>query len=196
MKVILQVERGEAPRKQFAVSRNTLIGRSNSCDLRIDSDDVSRRHCFLVVTDEGVWVRDLDSANGTRVEGYSLSKGEDCLLNPGAHVAVGPVEFSIHFELEREPAVAQLGAGHSAKYAGGHHFDADETECAEPETSSFGVHGHDDDTVNINVSNKLSQEKAGRKNRRFDPPAFTAEDDSSRLRSLLSQLVGWKKNRP
>ncbi|MEZ6045558.1 MAG: FHA domain-containing protein [Planctomycetaceae bacterium] len=120
MKVTLRVEKGEASRKSFAVSRNTLIGRSNSCDLRIESDDVQSEHCFLLVTDNGVWVRDLSSSNGTQVEGSNLATGEDCLLNPGSHLKVGPVEFSVHFELGREPAMARLGSRTSKQQTSSH----------------------------------------------------------------------------
>ena len=45
-----------------------LIGRDESCDLVIDLDNVSRRHCEIVSLEEGVYqLRDLDSRNGTYV---------------------------------------------------------------------------------------------------------------------------------
>ncbi|MCA9039311.1 MAG: FHA domain-containing protein [Planctomycetaceae bacterium] len=199
MKVILRVERGEAPRKHFAVSRNTLIGRSNSCDLRLDSDDVSRRHCFLLVTDNGVWVRDLSSSNGTYVEGKSVRIGEDCLIHPGNHVKVGPIEFSVHFELERQPVMAQLGSAGAGRFSDPSY--SDKTVLMEPETSSFSATGQNDDTAHFHSSLGTSEsrqrnnESAAENPFREEPVMHLQNDDSGRLRSLFAQLVGWKKER-
>ncbi|QDU81597.1 FHA domain protein [Polystyrenella longa] len=198
MKVILRVERGEAPSKRFAVSRNTLIGRSNSCDLRIESDDVSRRHCFLLVTDRGVWVRDLASSNGTQVEGLSVQTGEDFQLNPGSRVSVGPVEFTVHFELSRQPAMAHLGSKGNDTFSE-ERYHRDETEMLDPDTPRFSM---DEDTITTRPGSRVSAKQrstsvsGNEQSHRFDQAGYPQNDDSGRLRTLFSNLVGWKKNRP
>jgi S-DNA-T family DNA segregation ATPase FtsK/SpoIIIE len=53
--------------------RPLLVGRSRSADIFIDSPTASRRHAELAVTDAGLRVRDLGSANGTSVDGRTLS---------------------------------------------------------------------------------------------------------------------------
>jgi serine/threonine protein kinase len=45
----------------------TVIGRASECDIILRSDHVSKRHCQIMVEDDGVWVEDLESANGTFV---------------------------------------------------------------------------------------------------------------------------------
>jgi pSer/pThr/pTyr-binding forkhead associated (FHA) protein len=47
----------------------TLVGRSPECDVVLAAADVSRRHCRIVRTAEGVTVEDLGSSRGTRING-------------------------------------------------------------------------------------------------------------------------------
>jgi hypothetical protein len=63
-----------------------LIGRHHSCDVVLGSPNVSRRHARLDFRD-GTWIlRDLDSTNGTRVNGATVGR---CTLRPGDRVAIG-----------------------------------------------------------------------------------------------------------
>jgi len=70
-----------------------IIGREPECQIRIGSSDVSRRHCQLFITDEGIKIRDLGSQNGTIVNDLAI-EGE-VLLNPGDEIRVGPMIFQI-----------------------------------------------------------------------------------------------------
>jgi pSer/pThr/pTyr-binding forkhead associated (FHA) protein len=46
-----------------------LVGRHSSCDRRVDDPTVSRRHCTFSLKEGRVWVEDLGSLNGTRLNG-------------------------------------------------------------------------------------------------------------------------------
>lgn len=48
------------------------VGRGADVDFRLTDDDVSRRHLSIAVTTEGVTVRDLESTNGSRLEGRTV----------------------------------------------------------------------------------------------------------------------------
>ena len=50
----------------------TIIGRGSDCDITIDDSGVSGRHLELQVTPNGVIATDLDSTNGTYVEGHRV----------------------------------------------------------------------------------------------------------------------------
>jgi pSer/pThr/pTyr-binding forkhead associated (FHA) protein len=52
----------------------TLVGRSSECDLIVRSSAVSKRHCQILLEDDQVWVEDLDSANGTLVNGKKIKR--------------------------------------------------------------------------------------------------------------------------
>ncbi|MFB6352050.1 MAG: diguanylate cyclase [Bradymonadaceae bacterium] len=62
-------------------------GRGRGCDLRIPDEKVSRQHARFFWADEQVMVRDLDSSNGTFVEGDRVP--EETSLRDGDKVALG-----------------------------------------------------------------------------------------------------------
>ncbi|MDQ6776799.1 MAG: FHA domain-containing protein [Actinomycetota bacterium] len=63
-----------------------LLGRHPACDVVLSDLSVSRRHARLRFHD-GAWtLRDLDSTNGTKVNGLRVGR---CALRPGDRVALG-----------------------------------------------------------------------------------------------------------
>jgi hypothetical protein len=69
-----------------------LIGRHRGCDLVLSDLSVSRRHVRLVFRD-GRWIlQDLESTNGTIVNGRHVGRSE---LRPGDHVALGEAQLTI-----------------------------------------------------------------------------------------------------
>jgi hypothetical protein len=63
-----------------------VIGRHPSCDVVLGDDTVSRRHALLTFRDGGWIVRDLDSTNGTRLNGEHVGR---CRLRPGDQLGLG-----------------------------------------------------------------------------------------------------------
>jgi transcriptional regulator with GAF, ATPase, and Fis domain len=70
----------------------TSIGKAPDNDLVLSDDTVSRHHCELLRAPDGVHVRDLDSTNGTRVDGTRI---REATLHAGQVLKVGEVEISI-----------------------------------------------------------------------------------------------------
>jgi transcriptional regulator with GAF, ATPase, and Fis domain len=66
------------------------IGKAPDNDLVLSDDTVSRHHCELARTAEGVRVRDLGSTNGTRVQGARVT---EAVVPPGTVLKVGEVEI-------------------------------------------------------------------------------------------------------
>lgn len=67
-------------------AQELLLGRSRSCDLTFSNLNVSRRHARLVFRD-GSWIlRDLESTNGTFVNGVRVYR---CELLPGDLLTLG-----------------------------------------------------------------------------------------------------------
>jgi pSer/pThr/pTyr-binding forkhead associated (FHA) protein len=91
------VAHANAEAKQIRLGAETLIGRSPECNLRIASGQVSRRHCLIKVAEELVSVRDLGSANGTRLNGQAITAEEDVIIPPGSTLVVGPLKFIVQF---------------------------------------------------------------------------------------------------
>jgi pSer/pThr/pTyr-binding forkhead associated (FHA) protein len=49
-----------------------VIGRAPDCDIVVNDPQVSARHCQLIRTEAGWLLRDLDSTNGTFVNGVRI----------------------------------------------------------------------------------------------------------------------------
>ena len=79
--------------RTFAVSEHALvIGRSPDVDFVINDSNVSRRHAELWRTSEGVAIRDLQSTNGTYVNGHRISAVS---LSPRDDITIGPLHMRI-----------------------------------------------------------------------------------------------------
>lgn len=74
-------------------SRSALIGRSPNCAINLESfpnsDVVSSQHANLVRRDDGYWLTDTNSTNGTIVDGVYLQPGEWMRLRDGSQIQFG-----------------------------------------------------------------------------------------------------------
>jgi len=71
------------------------IGRnSEACELPVPDRSVSRRHARLILSPAGVQIEDLESSNGTLVDGARLAPFEPVALRPGASIRLGEVSLT------------------------------------------------------------------------------------------------------
>lgn len=64
------------------------LGRSSVNDFVIVDPSVSRLHCEIEVREDGMFVRDLDSSNGTYIDGRPVTQAQ---LYPGQTLQLGQV---------------------------------------------------------------------------------------------------------
>ncbi len=74
--------------------RRILVGRAQTADLKIDDPRVSRLHARIEMRDDGVYVEDLGSRNGTVVngvasEGQRLAAGDDIRIGAASIIFRG-----------------------------------------------------------------------------------------------------------
>lgn len=62
-------------KKTMIIPKNgLLIGRSDDCDFNIEDEYVSSRHCKIFYEGENFILEDLDSTNGTFINGTEVLK--------------------------------------------------------------------------------------------------------------------------
>jgi pSer/pThr/pTyr-binding forkhead associated (FHA) protein len=89
---ILKIKSGVAKGAVFALQRGTnRIGRAEGNDYRIPDASISAIHCEVVLDGTGkMFVRDLNSSNGTFIEGRRVDLG---VLAGGETLRLGEVEL-------------------------------------------------------------------------------------------------------
>ncbi len=80
------------------VGARMTIGKAPGNDLVLSDDTVSRQHCELTPTGQGVHVKDLGSTNGTRIDGTRI---QDAVLSPGSILRVGEIEIAVRPATQR-----------------------------------------------------------------------------------------------
>ena len=71
-----------------------LVGRRPSCDIRLEFPNVSSQHCELEWIN-GYWrLRDLHSANGTKVNGERI---DEKFVQPGDTITIAKYQFEIDY---------------------------------------------------------------------------------------------------
>ncbi len=91
-----------------------VIGRDPECDVPLPDNSASRQHCSVQFAEGGsIYVRDLDSANGTMVDGEAITEtwlwgGERITLGESALVLCGPPAEGAEEAEEAEEAEAAV----------------------------------------------------------------------------------------
>jgi predicted component of type VI protein secretion system len=98
MEARLVVDLGRQGKKTLHIhATETIIGRRRNCGVRIKSSEVSRRHCLISKRDGYLAVEDLESVNGTYINGTRVVGKQ--LLRPGDHLEIGPLSFVVEYEM-------------------------------------------------------------------------------------------------
>lgn len=91
-RILINSGRGK-PRLVKLSPGDTLVGRHEECRLRIPSAEVSRRHCVFRIKNDRFFVVDLDSANGTLLNGHFIEGKEESV--DGDEIQVGPLSMRV-----------------------------------------------------------------------------------------------------
>lgn len=136
-----------------------VVGRRDDCDITLKFSNVSGRHCELFCKGGFWYVRDLESSNGTRVDGVRV---EEKYLPPGCVIAFAKNKYKIDYSPKANGATTDAPP------------DADES-------------GENPENLVRNIFGKSLLERAGlERNTRFSrerdfkgPKRFDVEDDSA-----------------
>ncbi|MCA9125789.1 MAG: FHA domain-containing protein [Planctomycetales bacterium] len=81
----------------YLKTEKLIIGRRESCDIVLRFSNVSGQHARLTL-EQGYWfLKDLGSRNGTKVDGYRISRKR---LDPGAKITFAKNAYTIDYSPE------------------------------------------------------------------------------------------------
>ncbi len=84
---------GLEPEKFRFAKREICIGRSHSCDLSLREKSISIKHARLFFKNRQWWLADMDSTNGTFLNGDRIS--EPVIIVKGDSIRIGSMELII-----------------------------------------------------------------------------------------------------
>lgn len=90
----------EAGVHHLVIAGRTTVGSAPGAEAHVVDREVSRLHAELEPTEQGTWVRDLGSRNGTYVEDLQVTAA---LLPDGAHLRLGGTVFRLRYPSEPSP---------------------------------------------------------------------------------------------
>ena len=108
----LQAITGEFTWQEINVERDMLVGRHQDAEILLQSTDISRKHAALLFRDDHIWVKDLNSTNGTFVNGERVEQEQEIELHDGdmlqfasfMFMILAPERYKAHLpEIDVEP---------------------------------------------------------------------------------------------
>ena len=169
MKIVLELLDQTSSVRKITVRHDIVIGRGSECNLRLSAPQVSRRHCFLRVGRDGISITDLDSSNGTWVNGARIPPGTRKELADGAQLSLGPVRFLLHV---RPEARANDPPSAISPHDGLSRAVSEDTTCAPPIPATPA-------TQNASLQTMAA----------YPQPAWQADDSRAEIIELGRQLV-------
>ncbi len=122
----------------------TIVGRKRGvCDIFIDRSSISKLHCMIVKTDGLLFIRDLGSTNGTKVNGQRVTRGA---LLPGDELAFANAKYKVHLGPD-DPDMVEHDAGTEMMIAMPKHqhdedrMDEDDDDDVRPAKVSYSDSG-------------------------------------------------------
>lgn len=76
------------------LKKSLLVGRRESCDIVLRFANVSAHHCQLSCEDGYWYVKDLNSKNGTKVNGLRVARKR---LSPGDELSVAKHKYEVSY---------------------------------------------------------------------------------------------------
>ena len=94
--LLLYFRQGDETWQEFILEEGeSIVGRGKECDLKIDDKEISRYHLKLLKSGDDIWVMDMDSINGTRLDGELIQARRQVPVRVGQEIQIGNVVLKI-----------------------------------------------------------------------------------------------------
>jgi len=132
-------------------AERTTIGRLEDNAFSLAEPSVSSHHCEVITKGETVTVRDLNSTNGTFINGEKIT---EAVLKPGQTLRLGKIELRLDSDKMPAPAPAAVGAATAA-------------------------HKKTDQSLSMTRGVSLNELEQGGRGGGFDTKGFSKKDDKA-----------------
>lgn len=96
---ILKFTDGPLKGKSMILSQSEYtIGREEDNSIRLSDKLISKHHCVIVRTDDGLFIIDRGSRNGTFLNGFKLQPNTKYPLQPNSEIEIGQSTIAVVFE--------------------------------------------------------------------------------------------------
>jgi len=157
MNVNLVLLKKDGTTKSFPLpSTVTSIGRRQECDFCLPLGVVSRKHCEIDIDRGQVLVRDLNSRNGTLLNGQKI---DEARAQAGDLLQIGPVKFVVQIGGKPESFDDYFeGPAESAeKTSAGDFGESDDAGASHSETTEILDSAPDEFDIESDLENELSK---------------------------------------
>ena len=93
-----------------------ILGRGEDCQIVVPDEGISKKHAALEVDEQGVFIQDLKSSNGTFINGVKIQESD---IQKKERVSVCKTTFDIVNAEEQQSAALPAPAHHLPPPAGG-----------------------------------------------------------------------------
>jgi eukaryotic-like serine/threonine-protein kinase len=92
--------------------KELVVGRQHNADIVLDKPEryVSKRHCAISKQQESLYVRDLNSTNGTFLGAAKIEAGVPFLWTPDAEINLGAFKLRLQLESEARSTLGSVAA--------------------------------------------------------------------------------------
>lgn len=80
------------------LKKQLLVGRRESCDIVLRFANVSAHHCQLFIDNGYLYVRDMQSSNGVKINDVKLDKGATHRIDPGDTLAIAKHRYRVEYD--------------------------------------------------------------------------------------------------
>ena len=95
MKIAVFIHNGPCKGRSIKIDKESAsIGRGNDNDVPIDDPSVSKRHARIFKTAKGFSIQDLNSQNGTWIDGTLIASGKKIRIESGTPISIGNILVS------------------------------------------------------------------------------------------------------
>jgi serine phosphatase RsbU (regulator of sigma subunit) len=128
----LSVQSSNGARERIPLTSDKItIGRSRQSDVSLPDQWLSRRHAEIHRRDDGFYLVDLGSKNGTLLNGAKISR--ECLLQPGDRIVLGEYVLTFSWDEPKDPD-EDSGEYETFAYPARRLSDIDTRSSLDPET--------------------------------------------------------------